>query len=269
MSSTEDALLQSSRLLTAALCAWPTPLRSLQALVLLGDIILDRSVPTVATNGLDLLVNPDALPGLSLRQIQVALLAATLDGVFLHACGPGGVTPLAWHWRTAARTRRTLHRLGLTDDAGVTWEDRLRPPPPSLDLAERWGRRRCLARAMYPSPDERLLALVDLAPQGTCLACAAGAHSPAVPSEFSAIVRGIRQIPPRLPSYAEECFGLVWALTSPALSSEQLARGLVWLKRCGSAVWLQVAQARLQPVLEHQGRESAVTAHFCALGGCL
>jgi len=215
---------------------WTSPLRILS---MLCDVILDDTVETIATNGSDLLVNPSFAAEASEKHLTDHLEAAVRAAVAL-------LPELAFALpgsNGAAPPRRGPPGPGvLLPDASLP--ARLRPPPPGLDLAACWGRRCCWTRHflmpfLAPGYQDPLL------PEGPCLACLAGEHRPFVPPHFGLILRGSPRAPARVPPFAEECFCLVWAFTSPMLSPREQLAALQWLTRCGASEWALLAFDRL------------------------
>lgn len=214
------------------------------------DVILDDSLETVATNGVDILVNPHFASSASIERLQAGLSAAVIDAVSLHPIAPEGLSMLDWSLHTFSMLPGHL-----TPAGGIHITGRLRPPPAGVDLVACWGRRICWLRSFLLSCDENPPGWVPWPPRNLpCIACEHGEHRPFVHPDFEAITRGSRTAPPHVPARAEDCFCTVWGLTSPVLSLDDYQHGLEWLARCGADGWLLVAMKRLLPVLERQGR---------------
>lgn len=220
---------------------WP----ALHALLVLCDVLVDRTVRSVATNGQDLLVHPDTVTQLTSEELQAALLGAVLDGAFLHAERPDGIDPLAWSLRTGRRTEQALQALGATTALGLTWHDRLRPPMAGVDLAQHWGRVRCRARQLAVPHRDTSLVRAGLDLKGPCLVCEVGGHQPFCHPQLEAILRGGLDAPAEMPARAMDGFDLIGDITRPSLPIESVLHGMEWLVRAGSDVWLQVAVVRL------------------------
>lgn len=246
--------------LTAAMFALRPRAPGLHTLLSLCDVILTPAVSSVATNGLEILINPAAFARMTHDERQHALLAAVLDGAYLHASRPEEVSPRDWGALTAERTRRALRALGMSRWSPA--EDRLHPPDPRIDLAERWGRRRCLARQFYEVLGDPSLEQTWLLLEGACLECARGGHRPFVHPGLDMILSGSVQSASRMPALAEDCLCTIAALTSPGLSLQELIHGLMWLARYEADVWLQLALVRLLPALEKQRRKALFVAEI-------
>jgi len=211
--------------------SWTSPLRILS---MLCDVILDDSVQTVATNGVDLLVSPTFAGEAPEEDLAGALEMAVRDAVALLPEAPHGLPWRGPWWSYPGHT-------GGVADRG----ERLREPPPGVDLAACWGRRRCWMR-QFLQPALTSGYQDPLLPQGTCLACGAGEHRPLlVPPQFRAILQGSHRAPAHVPLFAEECFCLVWVFTSPAFSAQEQLAALQWLVRCGATEWALLAIERL------------------------
>lgn len=221
-------------------------------MAMLCDVILDDTVVTAATNGVDLLINPYFACESSVDELSSGLQGAVLDALLLHPVIPHGVSYITWVFHTHEKLMRTA---SLRSNKGIHIVDRLRPPPPGIDPAIFWGRRACWARqflgALDPVPP---LWMPVPRPGENCLSCSHGEHHPYVHPQFEAITRGSSLAPSHVPTFAEDGFCTVWALTSPVLSLDDYQHGLEWLARCGADAWLFLAMKRLLPVLERQGR---------------
>jgi hypothetical protein len=241
-----DVCERAAARVTAAQLRLGETMPGVHLLLMLCDVILDPTVTTVATNGAELLVHPHHAATATLEDLEVSLLVAVLDAAYLHPLLPEGIRQADWCHRTAPRIQEALAALDLGATGGVCWHDRLRTAAPGVDLAQRWGRRRCWARQFSGMATDRSLELAGLELVGDCLVCAQRGHLPYVHPQFDRILRGAPDAPGSVPALAEACFGAVWGLTSPILPREEHQRGLAWLERCGAAAWAHLARRRLR-----------------------